>query len=223
MSAPNQEPSSLELAQAAAKGDVRAFELMVRPHLSSIRRVAYSFCRNWTEADDLAQEALLKAFRSISTFVDGSACAPWLFAVTRSVCLDWYRKHKRAALVEFDEAVGVPDDNDAAALPIDPERVLETKTELVALWNAVRKLEPEFRIPLVLFEIEGMSYDDIARVEQVPVGTVRSRLARARATLQQLLEDETLAPSGTLSLRPSSSVVRGPSPRGPPSPARTSK
>lgn len=216
------ELSPSDLARAAAQGDVRAFEVLVKPHLSSVRRVAYSFCRNWTEADDLAQEALVKAFRSISTFVDGSACAPWLFAVTRSVCLDWYRKHKRALLIEFDETVGQPREAEASS-PANPERALEAKTELARLWDAVRKLSPEFRIPLVLFEIEGMSYDDIARVEQVPVGTVRSRLARARALLQQVVDEEPQAPAGTLSLRPSSSVLHGPTPRGPPTHVRSLK
>lgn len=161
----------------------------MKPYVAPLRRISYSFCRDWSEADDLAQEALLKVFRSLSTFASDTDLTPWVYSVTRSVCTDWYRSSKSRGRQHE-----VPLDPLHEALP-DPadgqEGLLSAKGEVEQLWRAIRSLEPNFRVPLVLFDIEGMSYDEIARIEHIPVGTVRSRLSRAREQVHSLLTSKT--------------------------------
>jgi RNA polymerase sigma-70 factor, ECF subfamily len=208
---------ALEPLERARKQDARAFQELVEPHIAAVRRIALAFCRRQTDADDLAQEALLKAYRSLSTFDGTGPIAPWLYAVTRSVCHDWYRAErvrKQKAQVEFKEGQHGGEEQAAQSRPGNQEALLASKDRSEQLWNAIRTLDPIFRIPLVLFDIEGLSYEEVARIERVPVGTVRSRLSRARQRLHVLLEgvldsgEQELTESGTLSRPLPSSPAR---------------
>lgn len=184
-----------ELVQRAIAGDSRAFELLVGPHIAAVRRIAFAFCHHRASADEVAQDALLKAYRFLNAF-RGGALGPWLFSVTRSVCHDWYRHQKsRGRMME----VELNEDQDLE--PSDsPDSLLGARTENEQLWVAIRSLEPKFRVPLVLFEMEGLSYEEVARIEGVPVGTVRSRLSRGRKRLLEILSVPSVAPGpGTLS------------------------
>lgn len=171
------------LLHRARTGDPDAFQTLVQPHLSSVRRFAYSFARNWSDADDLAQEALLKAFRGFGDFEARASLSTWLYTVVRSVCQDHHRSayQRRRALHD------PPDDAmEDERPPVD--ELLERRDDAALLWDAIRELEPTFRVPIVLFDIEGCSYEDVARIEQVPIGTVRSRLSRARKRLRAALD-----------------------------------
>ena len=173
-----------QLLERAQAGDSAAFGELIRPHLPSVRRFAYAFVRHWSDADDLAQEALLKAYRAIASFEGRSSLGTWLYSVTRSVCLDHYRSklaHARSAEAPLD------DQEERASPQAGPDRLLETKGDAEQLWQALKELPAEFRVPLVLFEIEGLGYEEIAHVEAVPIGTIRSRLSRGRQQLKALL------------------------------------
>ena len=173
----------LEMAQA---GDNRAFEQLIRPHVASVRRFAFAFTRNWDDADDLAQDALIKAFRALPSFESKSSLSTWLYTVTRNTCHDYYRGRlaKTRELEDaFDEAAA-RDETDR-----DQEELLLEKATAEQLWTAIRQLPPEFKVVVVLCDVEGLSYAEVAEVEQVPIGTVRSRLSRARSKLKQLLGD----------------------------------
>lgn len=175
-----------QLLERARAGDSLAFGELIRAHVPSVRRFAYAFARRWSDADDLAQEALLKAFRSIGGFEGRSSLGTWLYGVTRSVCLDHYRgklAHARAAEDPLDDQAEA-----AQASPHEgPENLLQAKHETERLWRALKALPAEFRVPVVLFEIEGLAYEEIAKIEGVPIGTIRSRLSRARAQLKAAL------------------------------------
>jgi RNA polymerase sigma-70 factor (ECF subfamily) len=175
-----------QLLERARAGDSDAFGELIRPHVPSVRRFAYAFARRWSDADDLAQDALLKAFRAIASFEGRSSLSTWLYSVTRSVCFDHYRSklaHARDAEEPYEET-----ENGGAASPsAGPDRLLETRDEAEQLWRALKRLPAEFRVPLVLYEIEGLGYEEIAHVEGVPIGTIRSRLSRARQQLKALL------------------------------------
>lgn len=173
------------LVELAQKGDRAAFQRLVAPFIGSIRRIARAFCPTRAEADDLAQEALLKAYRSLQGAAELRNFEAWLYSVTRSVCHDAYRQRKsrgRQGEVEFDEQRDVADCPAPSA-----DELFEAKSDAERLWAAIRALEPTFRIPLVLFDIEGLPYEQVARIEGIPVGTVRSRLSRARQRLAQIL------------------------------------
>jgi RNA polymerase sigma-70 factor (ECF subfamily) len=123
----------------------------------------------------------VKAFRAIDTFSGRSSLSTWLYSVTRSVCHDWYRGRTARARLRESEIEDAPDSGDPQDL------LLESKEGVVQLWSAIKQLEPEFRIPVVLFDIEGLPYEEIARIERVPVGTVRSRISRGRQKLRDAL------------------------------------
>jgi RNA polymerase sigma-70 factor (ECF subfamily) len=169
---------------------VEAFEELIRPHLPRVRRFAHAFTRNWADADDLAQDALLKAFRSIAAFEGRASLSTWLYTITRSVCLD-YQRSRGARSRELEEPLQEESASRAEVSPLPgPEALAAGKSDAERLWAHLRTLAPEFRVPLVLYEIEGLAYDEIARIEGVPIGTVRSRLSRARTQLRQQLANE---------------------------------
>jgi RNA polymerase sigma-70 factor (ECF subfamily) len=185
-----------ELLRLATQGDVRAFEALIEPRLASIRRFARAFCRNPADADDLAQEALLRAFRALPKYRGDAALSTWLYTVARSTFLDW-RRSKATRMGTLEEPLAEDHSND------DPRQddLLNTRLEVERLWAAIGQLDPRFRTVIVLFDIEGLSYEEIASVEALPVGTVRSRLSRARKHLLELLGasggQEVAAPPGT--------------------------
>jgi RNA polymerase sigma-70 factor, ECF subfamily len=186
-----------DLLERARAGDSRAFGELIRPHVPSIRRFAYAFARRWSDADDLAQEALLKAFRAMPSYEGRASLGTWLYSVTRSVCYD----HHRSKLARARNAEDPLDElgEGAPASPLaSPERQLEARDDAELLWRALKALPAEFRVPLVLFEIEGLGYEEIASVEGVPIGTIRSRLSRARQQLRARL--------GTLEAMPVATV-----------------
>jgi RNA polymerase sigma-70 factor, ECF subfamily len=185
VSVPGLDRQLLERAQA---GDTSAFGELIRPHVPSVRRFAYAFARRWSDADDLAQDALLKAFRAISTFEGRSSLSTWLYSVTRSVCFDHYRG-KLAHARDVEEPYDEQENGSATSPSAGPDRVLEMRDEAEQLWQALKRLPAEFRVPLVLYEIEGLGYEEIAHIEAVPIGTIRSRLSRARQQLKALLSD----------------------------------
>jgi RNA polymerase sigma-70 factor (ECF subfamily) len=173
-----------ELVERAQAGEVRAFELLVDAQLPRIRRFARAFASTEHDADDLAQDALVRVYRSLRSFRWQSAFSTWLFAVVRSAFLDAAkgRAGTRRALEEplqdhHREREGGP----------RPDEALEAEEDRRRVWAALRQVPAEFRSAVVLFDIEGLTYDEVAGIEGVAVGTVKSRLHRGRAHLRTLL------------------------------------
>jgi RNA polymerase sigma-70 factor (ECF subfamily) len=183
------ERSTDDVFQKARDGDPAAFQEIIRPHLDSVRRFVFSMSSNWQDADDITQEALIKAFRAFRTFDGRAALSTWLYTVARSASIDWHRSRLgRAAQCEkpLPELHPSPEPGQ--------DQSCSEKQEHARLWAAIQSLEDHSRVPLVLFEIEGLSYEEIAAVEAIPVGTVRSRLSRARQQLRELLAQTSLVP-----------------------------
>ncbi len=158
------------------------FEQSVLPHVDSAYNLARWLTRNGHDAEDLVQESLLRAFKAFHGFrgVDGRA---WLLAVVRNVCYTWLRRNRQQELTtEFDEKIHTLEGD-----MLNPERLVLREGDGARVRQALEELPAEFREVLVLREIEGMSYKEISTVVDVPVGTVMSRLARARGRLQREL------------------------------------
>ncbi len=174
-----------QLVERAQAGEVRAFEALIEAELPRIRRYARAFAGADQDADDLAQEALVRVYKSLRSFRWQSAFSTWLFAVVRSAFLDALkgRAGTRRALEE-------PLDDDHRQLEGGdrPDERLAAEQDRQRVWAALRQVPVEFRGALVLFDIEGCSYDEVATIEAVAVGTVKSRLSRGRAHLRRLLE-----------------------------------
>jgi RNA polymerase sigma-70 factor (ECF subfamily) len=157
------------------------FDQVVMPHLNAAYNLARWLARNGNDAEDLVQEACLRAFRSFETFRGDDARA-WLLAVVRNTCLTWLKK-KGQADVEFDEQLHGAADEAASA-----ESVLMNEAALGSLQGCLEGLPLEFREVLILRELEELSYKEISDITRVPVGTVMSRLARGRKRLQRCME-----------------------------------
>jgi RNA polymerase sigma-70 factor (ECF subfamily) len=160
---------------------VALFEQTVIPHLNAAYNLARWLTRNGDDAEDLVQEAYLRAFRSFDTFQDQDGRA-WLLAIVRNTCFTWLRKKGNQPTLEFDERMHSGEDQ-----PPDAESVLLNQAALGSLQDCIEALPPEFREVIVLRELEELSYKEISDIARVPVGTVMSRLARARKRLQQCL------------------------------------
>src|SRR5215467_1889662 len=166
--------------EASDPQDRQRFERLVVPHLDAAFNLARWLLRSREDAEDVVQEAMLRAFRFFRGFHGGDARA-WLLQIVRNSCYSWLEKHRAAELsVEFEEELH-PDSSGS------PESLAIAGDNRERLARAIEDLPPRFREVLVLRELEGCSYKEIATVTSIPIGTVMSALARARRRLQQSL------------------------------------
>lgn len=163
-------------------GKLALFEQTVMPHLNAAHNLARWLTRTGPDAEDLVQEAYLRAFQSFETF-QGHDARAWLLAIVRNTCFTWLRKKGGQPTVEFDERA-----HGAANQAPDAESLLLTEAALGSLNGCLEALPLEFREAIVLRELEELSYKEISEIAHVPVGTVMSRLARARKRLQDCLQ-----------------------------------
>jgi RNA polymerase sigma factor (sigma-70 family) len=172
----------------------RRFEATALPHLPAAYNLARWLLRDDRQAEDAVQEACLRAFRFFDD-LRGDQVRPWLLGIVRNACFDWMRQHRHLAdQVEFDELRDTDVDGPAlASRPLDqgdPALLWEQRTRGQRVNAAIEALAPAFREVIVLRELEELSYEDIARVAGIPLGTVMSRLSRARALLRAALQSE---------------------------------
>jgi RNA polymerase sigma-70 factor, ECF subfamily len=160
----------------------RLFEEAVLPHLDAAFNYARWLTRNDADAEDVVQDACVRAMRFIDSLRDDNARA-WLFAIVRNT---WYSRVTRRPRFTHDPGVGTAQEDVADDAP-DPEERLLQKHTVTRVRTALEQLPVDFREVLVLREIEGLSYKEIAAVLRVPLGTVMSRLARARERLTAVL------------------------------------
>jgi RNA polymerase sigma-70 factor, ECF subfamily len=183
-------PDSDDLIKLAQTGDVRAFEMLVETHIPRLRRFARSFAKSDADADDLAQEALIKVYRSLRGYRFESSFSTWLYRVTKNCFMDGQRSagsRERAAAVV---AQGANSDQAAQALATSPDVLLLRAEERARLWTAIEGISLEFRTVLVLCDVEGFGVGEVAAIEKLPEGTVKSRLHRGRAQLARLLREQ---------------------------------
>ena len=173
------------------------FEEAVLPHLGAAYNLARWLTRNETDAEDVVQEAYLRAFRHFGSFHGGDG-RRWLLAIVRNTCYTWLQHNRSPELmIPFDDQLYEIESKD-----LDPEALLLQSADTQMVRQALTDLPLEFREVLVLRELEGLSYKQIADVADLPMGTVMSRLARARKRLQQILAGQiNKETSGELALK----------------------
>ncbi len=161
--------------------ELARFEAAVLPHLDAAYTLARYLTRNDHDAEDVVQDACVRALKYFDTFrgEQGTSARAWLLTIVRNTAYTWRKGHRNDALTtEFDET-----EHSHVVADADPE-AKET------LSRALERLAPEFREVIVLRELQGLSYKEISDVAGVPVGTVMSRLSRARTQLQRALRKE---------------------------------
>ena len=169
---------------SAGGNDQARFAAVVVPHLDDAYALARWLTGNRTDAEDVVQDACLRAYRGISTFADGNARA-WVLTIVRHTAYTWLRRNRSASLVMVDDLEAVerahadPGDQEKAT----PETELIAKADARRLEAAIAELPAPFKETLVLRDVQGLDYREIAEITEVPIGTVMSRLARARRRL----------------------------------------
>src|SRR5438876_1339233 len=152
------------------------------PHLDAAYNLARWLTRNEHDAQDVVQDAFLRAFKFFSGFRGGNSRS-WLLSIVRNTTYTWLQKNRRHEIATvFDE-----EQHDVEDIASNPEVLLLKNADRTEIMKAVEELPVEFREVMILRELEGMSYKEIAEMADVPIGTVMSRLARARKQLQQSL------------------------------------
>lgn len=179
------------LILSAQRGDMQAFNALILSHQDMLYRIALRIVHDECIAEDALQEAMIHAFRHLRTFRGGNFKS-WLARVTVNASYDELRRGKRHQGTPLElftsdgEEVESPDwMRDPAAGPEDRAEMSELQ---MALHRCIRSLMPDYRLMVILVDMEGMSYEEAAQVTRVPVGTVKSRLARARMQLQKSLQ-----------------------------------
>ena len=173
----------------------RRFESLALPHVDAAYNLARWLTRNDQDAQDVVQEALMRALRYMARF-HGENARAWLLQIVRNACFSWLEENRPSERTYLDDA----DDSlleIAAPAADEPHSVAQRKAERLEINQAIAALPIPFREVLVLRELEDLSYNDIARIAEIPIGTVMSRLARARGLMRVAL-----MPSGRPVLRP---------------------
>lgn len=179
------------LVERAKRGDVEAFEQLISQYEKKVVNTAYRLTGNIEDAMDVAQEAFIRAYSSIPEFRGDSSFATWLFRIVHNACLDELRKRKRQRVTSLDEPVQSSDGEMERQLAVanssdGPEEALERVEVQRAVQESINALDEEYRIVIVMRDIQGYSYNEIAETLGINLGTVKSRLNRARNALKEM-------------------------------------
>jgi RNA polymerase sigma-70 factor (ECF subfamily) len=194
-------PSDLEVIQRVRNGESEAFRLLVERYQGRAYRLALRVLRDEEAARDAVQDAFVKAYSALARFEGRSSFFTWLYRLVMNQCLDAKRRDKSAREVAFEEGGGLELEPEASLPPVPevdgvsfaPAATLMRKQLLAHLARAVEQLPPAARETLLLREVEGLSYAEIATALSIPKGTVMSRLHYARKQLQKLLVEAGVA------------------------------
>lgn len=187
----------LTLVQRVRTGDQRAFKLLVERYQRKVYAVALGMLKDKEEARDVAQEAFVKVYKYLDHFKGDASFSTWLYRITVNICIDVLRR-KGATRgddhVEFDESVrmDVAEANIGALgtrLGTNPQKSALRRELADRIVSAIQQIPEAHRTILLLREVEGMSYEDLARTLKIPKGTVMSRLFHARLKMQKILSE----------------------------------
>jgi RNA polymerase sigma-70 factor (ECF subfamily) len=189
---PNEDLRWVSLAQ---QGDMNAFNQLVIRHQGKIYAMIRNMVRNEADAWDLSQDVFIKAWRALPSFEARSRFSTWLFRISHNVVYDWARKRKIESSGELNDEIFDRDSIDlsartAPALIESPDEALSNSELRIKISAALEKISPEHREIVILKDVQGLSYKEIADVMECSLGTVMSRLFYARQKLQTLLKDE---------------------------------
>lgn len=182
----------------ATAGDNAAFDKLIDPYLKPLYNICLSMLSSQEDAEDAAQDAVIKAYKSLGSFRGGSKFSTWLYRIAINSVKDLLKKKQRAEVLSLEEQVELSGDSileARARLEKNPEQKLEQKELRKQIQNAILALPQNARELIVLRELRGQSYEEIAEILGKNVGSVKSGLSRARAQLASLLLERGIVPS----------------------------
>lgn len=179
------------LVERCKQGDLSAFDDLVRKYEKQVYSFAYRMTRNYDDANDIASEAFVKVFQGIASFRGDANFTTWIFRIVTNVYLDHRKRSKAHLNIPLDEYIEL--EGNAVARQVEdpsptPIAIIEASERGDALLHAINELPEYQKIMVLLFHTQGQSYEDIAQIMGIAVGTVKSRLNRARLALREKLE-----------------------------------
>jgi RNA polymerase sigma-70 factor (ECF subfamily) len=187
------DPEERKLVDDARRGDANDFRALVQKNQRRAYAVALGMLHDPDDARDVTQEAFLKVHRNLGTFEGDAQFFTWLYRIVMNLCIDHLRK-KRGEKVEFDDAMANQEADDSGIAPrrlgFDPAKALADKELRERIRASLSKLSPAHRAVLVMREVDGLSYQEMADQVGVSIGTIMSRLFHARKKMQKMLLEE---------------------------------
>lgn len=184
-----------ELISRAQKGDSDAFSALILSYEKRMYGFALRMLKSPEEAEDALQEALLKAYSKLNTYHGDASFSTWLYTILNRLCLDILRKKKRTGEETFLSLNQTSKEDEDYELQIEdsaptPEEAYHKKETMRALMEGIQKLSDEHRAVILMRDIDGLDYEAIAKITGTTLGTVKSRLNRARVNLRKILEEK---------------------------------
>ncbi|UZQ86506.1 sigma-70 family RNA polymerase sigma factor [Thermoclostridium stercorarium] len=179
-----------KLIELSAGGDVEAFETLIQSHQKKVYNIALRMTGNPEDAQELAQEAIVRAFTSIGKFRGDSSFSTWLYRITINVCTDFLRKRNKVTLISMEQGAASNDNQQGLQIEEEspgPDELAEKKQLKKLVRDAMDALSEEHRQVLILRDILNLSYKEIANTLKVNEGTIKSRINRARAGLKKIV------------------------------------
>ncbi|MBP5094170.1 MAG: sigma-70 family RNA polymerase sigma factor [Abditibacteriota bacterium] len=179
------------LIAASGKGDTEAFDELIRKYEKRVYNFAYRLTGNSSDAADVAQEAFIRAYRSVKSFRGDSSFTTWMYRITTNIYLDMRKKASFGKVVSIEERAEKKESGRSAEIADPappPEELAITEERRKIIRDAVNSLPEQHRIVITLFRFEERTYEEIASILNIPVGTVKSRINRAGLALAKILQ-----------------------------------
>ena len=181
----------ISLIEKSSKGDVGSFEALIQPYQKKAFNIAYRMLGNVEDASDVTQEALIKIYKSLDKYQGKSSFSTWVYSIVNNTCIDFIRKHKKSNVIYLDQEIQGKDGSFKMEISDEmntPEYLFEKQETQKMVQDAINQLNVDHREIIVLRDINGFSYQEIAGMLNCSEGTVKSRINRARGHLKLLLE-----------------------------------
>lgn len=178
------------LIQKSVEGDIQSFEILVTTYQKKAFNIAYRMLGNLEDANDVTQEALVKVYKSLPKFKGDSKFSTWLYSIVTNASIDYIRKNRKSNVVYLDKKEEnqmkreIPDNENT------PENLLEKNEIKRVIHDSINKLNKEHRTVIILRDIQGFTYEEIANMLNCSEGTVKSRISRARGNLKNILSQK---------------------------------
>jgi RNA polymerase sigma-70 factor (ECF subfamily) len=179
------------LIRKAKNGDIHAFENLIENHRKRVYNIAFKMLHNQEDAYDITQEVFIRVFKSMKEFREEASFSTWIYRITKNACLDELRKRKNKATVSMDEDLETEDGTikrQVEDCSPGPDALYESMELRDIVRTAIGHLSDEHKFVIILRDLRGFSYEEIAKVLECPEGTVKSRINRARKALKEILQ-----------------------------------
>jgi RNA polymerase sigma-70 factor (ECF subfamily) len=179
------------LLEKARQGDAEAFEKLIEAYQKKVFNIALRMLGNYDDACDIAQEVFIRAFKSIKDFREQAMFSTWIYKIATNACLDELRRRKNRVFISIDEEVKLEEGDLKRQIEDDkpsPDIEVEQNEMREEINKAISELSEEHRVVIVLRDIQGFTYEEIAKITKCPEGTVKSRINRARQALKEILK-----------------------------------